>query len=150
MDAQSREIDGMVFTVRPLPGMAALKLLPRLAKDFGPALAKVANKDMVGAVESLTSAVTGDELASLASLLLETATVQKDGREVLLKPIFDLEMAGRIDTTLKLLWFALEVSAPGFFQTAKTALGRAMPSAASVGGAGETMAQAFGSMFPKR
>jgi hypothetical protein len=126
-DPQDKEIDGIKFTVRPLPGMKGLTMLPRLNKVLGPAIAALgagsdASKGSVN-FESLKDALallgerlTESEMESLTRGLLYGTTFQPTdgtpGGELL--PQFDLVMQGRPETALKLLAFAVEVNYSGF------------------------------------
>ncbi len=117
---ESRDIDGLGFSVTQLPGMRAQKMLPRLGKILGPAVAKLGGmaKGLGGldvgalgdAAEALFSTLTPEEYESLTRELLETAQVTQEGKTAPLMRQYDDVMAGRVMTGVKLLAFALEVN----------------------------------------
>ncbi len=113
-DPQDKEIDGTVYTIRPLAGMKSVTFLPRLNKILGPAIASLIDaKGITG--ENLKQALTalGDRLDEKE---MEVITKTGDGNKGgLLLPVFDLVFQGQPETAFKLLAFALEVNYSGFF-----------------------------------
>ncbi len=122
-EPQDKEIDGTVYTIRPLAGMKSVTFLPRLNKILGPAIASLIDaKGVTG--ENLKQALTalGDrldekEMEVITKTLLGDCTYQPgDGNKGgLLLPVFDLVFQGQPETAFKLLAFALEVNYSGFF-----------------------------------
>ena len=122
-EPQETEINGTIYTVRPLSGMRAVTFLPRLNKVLGPAIASLIDAKGV-TPEALRQALTslGDRLdekemeAITRTLLADTTFQPKDGTPggELMKQ-FDLAMQGQPESAFKLLAFALEVNYAGFF-----------------------------------
>lgn len=124
---QEREIDGMSFAVTQLPGMRGLKLLARLGRVLGPAVAKAlagASNGLKGevdfevmgeAVGTLFERLTEKELEEVTRELLQAATV--DNRPLLQG--FDVTMQGKTLTILKVLLFAFEVNYGSFLDVLK-------------------------------
>lgn len=119
---QTAVIDGMTFGITQLTTMKSLRMLNRLGRALGPALAKLGSvsagnvADMsVGpfgeAVAALCERLSDDELEAITRELLATATVNG----ALLMPQFDVTLQGRADTVIKLLKFALTVNYGSFF-----------------------------------
>lgn len=123
---QSQDIDGTVFAVTQLPAMRSMRLMHRLAKAVGPAMLKAVGGKAVS-LKELDLASVGDaaqmvfetfsenDFEALIRELLEGATVDHEGRTIPLMPVFDLVLAGKVGTILKLLKFALEVNYGSFF-----------------------------------
>jgi len=117
------------FTVSQLPAMRAGKLLMRLGKTIGPAIASLASamdvregKDldvsldaMPASVAALFANLDGNELEYLTHELLDGATVTVNGQTVPVLQGFDLLMQGQIPAWFQLLWFALTVNYGNFF-----------------------------------
>lgn len=133
---ESREIDGMKFTVQQLGGKAAGKLFVRLNSYLIPAIAQggealgklnlakgtdtdidlgAVGQGLAAASKVLFEKLTEDEYENLLGQLLETATVKTAKGELPLWPQFDDLMAGAVLTQLKVLKFALEVNYRDFF-----------------------------------
>lgn len=132
------EINGRRFKVTQLPGMKSLRMSARLARIFGPALARLATASqnptalsemnvaaLAPAVTDLFAALDEKEIESLTRELLASAAVLKDDQWVELfgaHPIFDLEMGGCALDTLKLVYFSIEVNYADFFGEFRGAL----------------------------
>lgn len=123
---QSQDIDGTMFAVSQLPAMRSMRLMHRLAKAVGPALLKAAGGKAVSlkeldlsnageAAQMLFETFSENDFETLIRELLESATVEHEGRTIPLMPVFDVVMAGKPGTILKLLKFALEVNYGSFF-----------------------------------
>lgn len=123
-EPQTKEIDGIAFTVRPLSGMKGTTFLPRLNKVLGPALGALAASRGVLDASALKDALValGDrldekEMEHIVRTLLGDCNFQPtDGSAGgALMSTFDIVMQGRPETVYKLLAFALEVNYSGFF-----------------------------------
>lgn len=124
---KSQTIDGTVFTVTQLPSMRSLKLMHRLMRVTGPALFKLAGGGKSVSLKDVDLSAAGEaaqlffgsfsdnDLEALTREILDSATVDHEGRTIPLLPVFDLVMAGKVLTIFKLLWFALEVNYGDFF-----------------------------------
>ena len=123
LETKKRDIDGFTFTVMQLPGKRGLRLWRRLGKILGPSLARAAASasgqvdfaGLAGAVEALFDNLTETELDAVVDELTGNALVLYEGSERPLKEVYDVLFAGRVETQLKLLMFALEVNYSGFF-----------------------------------
>jgi hypothetical protein len=124
-----REIDGTKFQVTQLGAMASVKMVPKLAKLFGPSLRRLAEGDVkslkdldlglvVDAVVDLVDRVDGPVIEDLLKTFLADALVDAKGLgepSVPLMPVFDAVMSGRPFAVFKLLAFAIEVNYQSFF-----------------------------------
>lgn len=131
----TKTIDGVTVTVQQLPGMRGVRMLHRLTKAVGPALAAslvgfksvkslkdLGNADVgaiVGglgdAVQKLFDNLTEAELEQLITDLLEGALVELEGQTIpLTRPIFDKVMTGRAHVALGFTVFAIEVNYGNF------------------------------------
>lgn len=132
MITKETSIDGMTVTVTQLPAMKALRLMGRLGKTLGPALAKAAGAMQNGGLESnvavlgdavhvLFDRLSPDEMEQLTRELLETATVTctvpATGQPYNgpMMPVFNTVFQGRMPSLLKTLKFAFEVNYGNFF-----------------------------------
>lgn len=123
IEPKTREIDGVTFTVRQLAAFKSLRMLNRLTRSLGPAIAALGASGGKLSFEALTDALSklgdrlGDqELEAIARELLADATFENpdhSGGE-LLKQI-DIVLGGRPETLIKLLAFALEANYGNFF-----------------------------------
>lgn len=125
---ETREIDGLRFTVQQLPARRGMKLLNHLIRIAGPGLAKaagalkggdlakldLANIDFGALGEALKSIFDGLPDVEFDYVLDEMLAVTLLN-EAPLKPVFDAALQGRIGTVYKLLAFALEVNFRDFF-----------------------------------
>jgi len=139
-EAQTREIDGIPFTVQQLPAMRAAKLSHRLGSVVGPAIAKIAAgaaKDELDlsqlgdAVQILFDRLPEKEFEALIKELLETAQVTINGQTAPLMPAFDAVFTGKISTLFKVLKFSLEVNFADFFDAAAPLIRKAQTFGAS-------------------
>lgn len=117
-----KNIDENIYTITQIPARRALKILTRLVKLLGPALAELvlanqkenenADSCIPKAVALLASSLDENDFENLVMSLLEG--IRKDGME--LKPaIFDMEFAGKFNTLLKLLKEILQFNYGDFF-----------------------------------
>ena len=114
IETKYKEIGGVNFGVTPLPGKRALRMQPRLARIFAPALAQ-AGEDVGGALDSLFLRLTPEEYEAITSELLYNATA--DGVPLFnAGGCFDALFTGRSEMVPQLLKFAIEeVNFAGFF-----------------------------------
>lgn len=114
IEPKCKEIGGITFAVTPLPGKKALRMQPRLARIFAPALAQ-AGEDVGAALDSLFSRLTPDEYEAITSELLYNTTA--DGVPLFnAGGCFDTLFTGRSELVPQLLKFAIEeVNFAGFF-----------------------------------
>jgi hypothetical protein len=131
LKSESREIDGMSFTVTQLPATKQFRLQAWLALKVGPGIVKaLSGVDLSGGAKSLSKVDLGEMADGVAMLcdrlsaddfeklwkeLLEGARVKVDGNSVLLKDVFEVVMVGKFLTLLKLIRFAMEVNFGSFF-----------------------------------
>jgi len=131
--SETREIDGMKFTVQQMGGKQAGRLFVRLSSYLFPAISQAAGaldkldlkaglsgaevdvgavgRGLSAAAKTLFERLTEDEYESLLQQLLETALVRSPkGGDVPLWPVFDDMTAGKVLTQVKLVAFALEVN----------------------------------------
>lgn len=124
------EINDRKFTVTQLPGFASLRLFTKLVKLIGPGLLGLLsasggnlNADMgsilaalgQGGADSIFEKITPDGMEDLTKTLLNSATVELDGKSAPVLRVFDTIFQGRITDLLALLKFALGVNFEGFF-----------------------------------
>ncbi len=122
--SESKGIDGIEFTVTQLPAMRSMKLMHKLARALGPAMAKAAGagtqlgqQDIASFGEAAQAAFdrfSAEDLEALIKELFETATMTLDGNTVPIMPVFNDALAGKPGTILKALQFALEVNYSDF------------------------------------
>ena len=135
MEAKSKTIDGITFTVQQLPYRKSARLMHKLASSLGPALlrslagaplptsvagaAEAAKEldlsNMAAGMQLLFDRFSADDFDRLVSELFETTTITQGGAEVPLLPVLDTAMAGKHGTMLKAIQFALEVNYGNFF-----------------------------------
>lgn len=115
------------YSVTQLPAMAGLKMLARLSRALGPALAQLSDADASGeigaaslgaAVGVLCEKLSDTEIEGISKTLLSGSTVDE---QPLLQQ-FDAHFAGKPELALQLLGFAVEVNFGGFFDAARSAL----------------------------
>ena len=119
---ESRFFEGVGdVSVQQLPAMRAVKLSRRLIQVAAPAVAAL--KDLTADASVLGDAIAGalaefseKDLEALIKDLLETATVEQDGKLAKVMPLFDSLFGGKIFTLYKVLAFALEVNFADFFE----------------------------------
>jgi hypothetical protein len=134
-DAQEKTIDGVTYTIRPLPGMRASTFLPRLNKSLGPAFAALAavkslkeiDADALkGALVELGERLDEKEMEYLIRTLLGDTTFQPlDSSQpggILMKQ-FDDHFRGRPEVVLQLLAHALKANYDGLFHAAASVPG---------------------------
>jgi hypothetical protein len=121
MSEQTREIDGVTFTVQRLPPRKALNMERRLAAIGVPALAAAfipgtstgledAELGNLGAAAAiLFDRLPEKEMNEIHDQLLASALVTRDGTRAPLLPIYDSVIPG-VQTIHKLLWFAIEAN----------------------------------------
>jgi len=119
----------VVVHVQQLPAMKAFRLLSRLGRDLGPALALFAKGDagIEQGVRLLFEAVTPEELEAVTRELLQGAQLElqtADGRKLVdLLTVFDSEFRGEMGAILQVLVHAVTVNYGNFFAEA-VALGQ--------------------------
>ncbi len=114
------------YSVTQLPAFRGLKMLSRLTRTIGPALAKLADVEdgevgvaaLGDAVGALCEKLTDAEIEGVTRELLYNATVDEQP----LLPQFDQHFAGKPELALAVLAFAVEVNFGGFFDVARNAL----------------------------
>lgn len=113
---QSRLIDGVTYTLTPLPAWHALEVLQGLLKVAGPLIGGAAAGGDAGAKSFGAAFQTNPaEVAALLRRLLEPAQYAgARGPEPLL-PVFDVHFQGRLLSMFKLAAFAVEVNFGDFF-----------------------------------
>jgi hypothetical protein len=140
LKTETREIDGRNYTVKKFPAMRQVRLLAKLMKNIGPALAGLSkldpNKDielggeaMAGAFENLDP----NEAAALIPEILNSTTVMVPsvGELSLAKEgNIDIAFSDDVRTLFKVLGFALQVNFQGFGGGSESA---AAPQAAQAG-----------------
>ncbi len=124
---ESKDIDGITFTVTQLPAMRSVVLLHKLTKAAGPALLRTIGnfKDLktllTSDVSSLADTVQGlfdrfsaDDTVALIRELFETATMSVGGKALPIMPVFDEQLAGKPEVILQAVGFALGVNYASF------------------------------------
>lgn len=115
------------YSVTQLPAFRGLKMLARLTRTVGPALAKLADAEQGGeigvaalgdAVGALCEKLNDAEIEGITRELLAGATVDEQP----LLSQFDMHFAGKPELALQVLAFAVEVNFGGFFDAARNAL----------------------------
>lgn len=114
------------YSVTQLPAMRGLKMLARLTRTVGPALAKLADIEggeigvaaLGDAVGALCEKLTDAEIDGITRELLAGSTVDEQP----LLSQFDNHFAGKPELALQVLAFAIEVNFGGFFDVARGAL----------------------------
>jgi hypothetical protein len=116
-----REIDGNLYYVTQLGFSQGREVMVRLSKLLGPAFGRLNGEGgAVAAMGELAAAVTEADLVHLCRVFGTSTEVQIEGkRPRLTEQIQELHFAGRYDTMLKWLWFAIEVNYGGFFDSVR-------------------------------
>jgi len=124
-DAESTEIDGVTYSVKPLPTSKGIDLTLRLGRLLGPTLAEVTKLagqpagevkgkglDIIGrAASELFERATPEQLKAVWLPLAEETRVELEGgKRPKLSDVFDLHFGGRLDLFARWLVFALEVN----------------------------------------
>lgn len=124
-ESNTREIDGVTFTVQQMPVKRSLKLLHRLARAGVPALLKAIGtadlksiktigdldlSNMGDAAAMLFDKFSAEDLDHVMSELLESSTLMHEGKELPTIKALDIALRGRPMTLFKALAFALEVN----------------------------------------
>jgi hypothetical protein len=123
LETKTREIDGTEFRVTQLGFATSRKLLVRITKSLGPALAlfmgagKISAKDFGEALEGVDDA----ELEHLSAVLEDVIQFGNGAGKwpQLDKANREIVFSGRILTFFKVLGFALEVQYADFFDALK-------------------------------
>lgn len=126
LNAKDATIDGIKFTVGQLPYFRAQRLMPRIGKALGPALAQgfkaLQGNGGTGDLEDLATAIgllfehlTPDEFEGIQRELFSAVMV--DGQP--LEKAADIVLAGKPMTGLKVVAAALEVNFGNFSGVAK-------------------------------
>src|SRR5580698_1730234 len=123
IEPKTKEIAGVSFTVRQLPAFKALKMMNRLTRALGPAIAalgagggSLSFEGVSDALVKLGDKLSDQELEAIARELLADATFKTpEGAEGELMKQVDLVLAGKPEVMLKLLAFALEANYGNFF-----------------------------------
>lgn len=138
IQTQEREIDGHRYQVTQLGATQGRKLLTRLAKALGPALAALvagspsdpkaaapaASRENVGAaIKALAENLREEDLEAVIAALADRTMVQTDPTTdawVPLKGVFDAHFAGRYAAMFGWVAFGLEVNFGDFFSASST------------------------------
>ena len=122
LKSESRQFDDLVVTVQQLPAMRGVLLSRKLARIAAPAIGALKSVSLDADVSVLGDALvqvleqlSEKDLEELIKTLLETATVEVDGKIAPLRPVFDMVFAGKVLTVFKVLAFAIEVNFLDFF-----------------------------------
>lgn len=142
-ERQSTTIDGLTFTVQQLGGRAGVKMLHRLGRTLGPAMASLIAGvlDAAGELDNmkdwrdldhtkitpvleatvikLFANLTEAEIDPIINGLLQSATVSYEGKEVPLLPVFDRVLQGKTLTVIRLVAFSVGVNYGNFFDAAR-------------------------------
>lgn len=122
---QTREIDGVVYRVTPLPFGTGRPALMRLLKVMAPvlsaALAEPTNAN-AALLAALPTALSDDDLAWFARIFGDASQYQDGSRWVpLIQQNQELHFAARYEAFFRWLLFCVEVNFGGFFGGIKTA-----------------------------
>lgn len=132
IETHTREIDGTAYQVSQFGATQGRKILARLAKALGPALAAlvagapegakadaaVSRANIGEAIRALCEGLREEDLDLLTSALVEKTMVRVDADSdawVPLKGVFDAHFAGRYAALLGWIAFGLEVNYGDFF-----------------------------------
>lgn len=132
LNVRTTTIDGIDFAVGQLPAMRGHRLLPRLGKAIGPALAQgfdaMGGKGGDGDLGKLGAAIgllfehlTPDEYEAILRELFSTVAV----KGAPLMDTFDVALAGKPATVIKLAAFCLEANFGNFSGVAQAWAARA-------------------------
>jgi len=118
---ETRVFDDLAITVQQLPAMRAVKLSRRLIQIAAPAVTALkdlsADASVLGeAISNALAEFSEKDLEALIKDLLETATVEQEGKIAKVMPLFDELFRGKVFTLYKVLAFALEVNFADFFE----------------------------------
>ena len=137
-DLEAKVIGDVEYVVRPLPAMKSLIVLARILRMAAPGFANLRSlRDgataglqlLAGALVELDE----DTLAYVCSELQEVTRVRQGGKEVPLKPLFDLHFEGRINELFDWLRFAAEVTYGPLAERLRAELAKAEAAPAAAG-----------------
>lgn len=134
---ETREIDGITFTVTQMPAMKAVTLLTFIGKRLGPALARAVSsaqqalganmtqEDVVVVAEGvgglLNALEESDAERLLRDMVFDKTVMQFDGKGAHVKrDTFDALFQGKVGTVYKLIAFAFEVNYADFLDALRT------------------------------
>lgn len=113
IETKEKIIGEATYRVSQLPAMRAFKLLTRLGKVAGPALAAMKgglDADLGEAAKALFDRLSEDEVEQLLRQILETVQVTEEGKTRQMLTGFDIIYAGdRMVEVFEVVKFALEV-----------------------------------------
>jgi hypothetical protein len=122
--ATEKEIEGVKYTVSPLPPRQALRMLARLGKLAGPAIEQFASAakgskglgdlDVVAAGKALAMVFTNAEPEEFERIVTELLGSLTRGGVPVASGALDIEMLGKVDVMLELAAFALRVNYGSF------------------------------------
>ncbi len=113
---QEREINGVNYSVTPLPFGVGRKTLMRLVKIISPIAAAAFRGDNAGVFEALPLALTDDDVEYFAKIFGQQSRYLEDGNwKPLLPANQEMHFAGRYAEFVKWLVFSIEVNFGGFF-----------------------------------
>ena len=117
LSAVLRDSPSLVSVQLASCGLESRHLLPLVAEiQSSPIRLKELDLSNAGeAAQMLFETFSENDFEALIRELLESATVEHEGHTIPLMPVFDVVMAGKPGTILKLLKFALEVNYGSFF-----------------------------------
>lgn len=136
LEEREKEIGGLRFKVRQMPGLKSLRMFTRLTKLAGPAIAEVTRDDrqlaqllnqdaasLGAAVAVFCQDLDPDEVEAIARELAAHSKVQIEGTDGfvdLVEAIFDDVFGGRIDRLFGWIAFSLQVNYDSFLGAARS------------------------------
>lgn len=132
LETKTAVIKGKTYTASTLPAMRALKLLTKIGKVAGPAMAAGLDADLTKAAHALFDGLDENEVETIIKALLSTVTVTDERgnqRDVLAG--FDVEYAGEgLVDAFEVVKFALETNFGPIGAALAAATSRPQPPAA--------------------
>ena len=130
LETQQQVINGRTYSVTQLPAMRALRLLARLGKVVGPALASGMEANVSAAAGLLFERLDEAEMEYLVKQLLQGVVVAEDGKQRDMLVGFDVAYGGAmLVEVFEVLRFALEVQFGPTFAVLLAKLGAQAPAA---------------------
>jgi hypothetical protein len=127
---EEKRIGDCTYRVTMLDAVEGSRTFIRLSRTFGPALSKIdlSTDTSIGqVVGSLCERLTEEDFEHYCKLFMKKTSVElEDGKEPMLKDIFEVHFAGKYLEMVQWLAFCFEVNFRGFFDGAGSFLRKAM------------------------
>lgn len=133
---QTREIDGVEYSLKPLTGRRCTRMWYKLSAILASTTGELfengldvesleeADIDLSAAVEKLLVLLPENEFEAVRKELFSSLVGRTDGKQIQLGQdvVFDAHMGGKVFTVLKIMRFALEVNFGDFLSAAREPL----------------------------